>query len=161
MHVVAVLYLINQKGFKVQCRKLAKAMDKLAGTLENLQKPNGPNGVSSKKDQEAHKLELAHTQEMLKEAWKAHNKAVAKMHELLRNLLSSDLQSQWDQICCKIHKRDLLAGLNGQMTTGRRPHLWTASQDCLELQTKLRSMLLYLDLFLYVFTSTYVPTVPA
>jgi hypothetical protein len=42
----------------VQCRKLAKTVDKLAGTLENLQKPNGLKGAGSKEDQEAHKLEL-------------------------------------------------------------------------------------------------------
>jgi hypothetical protein len=43
-HVTAVLRLINQKGLNMQCRKLAKTVDKLAGTLENLQKPNGPKG---------------------------------------------------------------------------------------------------------------------
>jgi hypothetical protein len=49
--------------------------------------------VQVKEDQEACRLELIRTQEMFKEARKAHNKAVAKMYKLLRNLLSSDLQS--------------------------------------------------------------------
>jgi hypothetical protein len=44
-HVVTVLHLINQKGLNVQCRKLAKPVDKVARTLENLQKPVGPKGV--------------------------------------------------------------------------------------------------------------------
>jgi hypothetical protein len=43
----------------VQCRKPAKTVDKFAGTLENLQKLNGPKGAISKEDQEAHKLELS------------------------------------------------------------------------------------------------------
>jgi hypothetical protein len=46
-HVVTVLHLINQKGLDVQCRKLAKTIDKLAGILENLQKLNGPKVLSS------------------------------------------------------------------------------------------------------------------
>jgi hypothetical protein len=41
-HVVAVLHLINQIRLNVQYRKLAKTAGKLAGTLENLQEPNGP-----------------------------------------------------------------------------------------------------------------------
>ncbi len=82
----------------MQCRKLAKAFNKLAGTLENLQKPTGLKGASSKEDQETHKLEILHTQEILEEAQKAHNKAVAKTYEHLRNLLSSDPQSQWDWV---------------------------------------------------------------
>jgi hypothetical protein len=36
-------------------------------------KPNGPKGASSKEDQEACKLELSQTQEMLEEAQKAHD----------------------------------------------------------------------------------------
>jgi hypothetical protein len=98
-HIVTVLCLINQKGLNMQCRKLAKAVDKLAETLENLQKPTGPKGATSKDDQKSPKVEIAHTQQMLQEAQKAHNKAVAKTYKLLRNLLSGDPQSQWDQVC--------------------------------------------------------------
>jgi hypothetical protein len=58
-HVIAVLCLINQKRLNVLCRKLAKTVDKLTGTLENLQRLNGPKGASSKEDQEACKLELS------------------------------------------------------------------------------------------------------
>ena len=67
--MVTVLRRINQKGLYVQSRKLAKTVDKLAGTLENVQKPNGPKGACSKEDQEARKLEFGQTQEMLKDAW--------------------------------------------------------------------------------------------
>jgi hypothetical protein len=78
-HVVAVLHLINQKGLNLQCRKLAKTVDMLARTRENLQKSSGPMGLSSKEEKDARKFELVHIQEMLKEVWKAHGKAVAKM----------------------------------------------------------------------------------
>jgi hypothetical protein len=57
-----------------------QTVDKLAGTLENLQSSSGPKGLSSKKDQVAHKLELSQTQEMLKEAHKAHSEDVAKTY---------------------------------------------------------------------------------
>jgi hypothetical protein len=35
----------------------------------------------------------------------------------------------------KMHKHDSWAGVNGQVNTGRHPHLWTAFQDSLELHT--------------------------
>ncbi len=133
-HVVMVLCLINQKGLNMQCRMLAKAVNKLAGLLENFQKPTEPKvAVSSKEDQESRKLEILHNQEMLIEAQKDQNKIVAKMYKLLRNLLSGDLHSQWDQVCREKHERDSWARVNDQMTTGRHPRLWTAFQDCLEL----------------------------
>jgi hypothetical protein len=50
----------------VQCRKLAKAVDKLPGMLKNLLKAAGSKTtVSSKDDVEAHNLEIEHTQQML------------------------------------------------------------------------------------------------
>jgi hypothetical protein len=36
-HIAGVLCLISQRGLNVQCRKQAKAVDKLARTLKNLQ----------------------------------------------------------------------------------------------------------------------------
>ncbi len=111
-----VLHLINQKGLDVQCRKLAKTLDNLAGTLENLQKSIGPMGLSSKEDQEACKVEIKQNQEMLEKAQKNCDKAVAKSYELFKNLLL-------DWIYCKIHEHDLWAGVNGQVTMGRHPHM--------------------------------------
>ncbi len=43
-----------------------------------------PKGLSSKEDQLAHKVEIKQTQEMLEEARKLHNKAVAKTYGILR-----------------------------------------------------------------------------
>jgi hypothetical protein len=40
-HIVAILCTIKQKGLKAQCRKLAKAADKLTGTSKNLLKAAG------------------------------------------------------------------------------------------------------------------------
>ncbi len=93
-HVVTVLHLINQKGLDVLGRKLAKAVDKLARTLENLHKAVGTKGVVPKDEMESHKLEIGQTQEMLQEAQKTQDKAIAKTKKLLRNLLSGDAQSQ-------------------------------------------------------------------
>ncbi len=79
--LIVVLLLINQKELDVQCRRMAKAVDKLAGTLENLQKPAWPKGATSNDEQESCKVEVAHSQEMLQEARKAHNEAVAKTNK--------------------------------------------------------------------------------
>ncbi len=70
---------------------------------------------------------------MLQEAQKAHDKAIAKMYKQLRNLLSSNAHSQWDCVCREMHKRDLWAAVNGQVTKGRCPRTWTSFLDCLEL----------------------------
>jgi hypothetical protein len=70
---------------------------------------------------------------MLQEAQKAHNKAITKSYKQLRNLLSGDTQSQWDCVCCKMHKRDSWAAMNGQVTKGRRPRMWMSFLDCLKL----------------------------
>ncbi len=82
---------------------------------------------------QARKVEIEQTQQMLQEARKAHDKAIAKTYKQLRNLLSGDAQSQWDFICGEMHKRDSCAAVNGQVTKGRRPRTWMSFQDCLEL----------------------------
>ncbi len=70
---------------------------------------------------------------MLQEAQKAHNKAIAKLYEQLRNLLSGNAQSQWDCVCHEMHEHDLWAAVNGQVTKGRCPRMWTSFLDCLKL----------------------------
>jgi hypothetical protein len=55
------------------------------------------------------------------------------LYEQLRKLLSGDAQSQWDCICREMHKRDLWAIGNGQVTKGRRLRTWMSFLDCLEL----------------------------
>jgi hypothetical protein len=70
---------------------------------------------------------------MLQDTQKAHNKAIAKTYEQLRNLLSGNAQSQWDRICREMHKGDSWAAVNGQVTRGRRPQTRTSFLDCLEL----------------------------
>ncbi len=71
-------------------------------------------------DVQAHKVEIEQTQQLLQDFQKAHDKAIAKVYEQLRNLLSSDPQSQLDRVYHKMHERDLWAGVNGQVTKGRR-----------------------------------------
>ncbi len=67
------------------------------------------------------KVEIEQTQQMLQESQKAQDKAIAKLYEQLRNLLSGNAQSQWGCVCCKLHKHDLWAAVNGQVTKGKRP----------------------------------------
>jgi hypothetical protein len=95
-HIIAAIRIIKQKGLDVQCRKLGKAVVKRTRTFKDLLKAAGSRDtVSLDNDVEARKLEIKETQKMLQEAQKQHNKVVAKMYEQLRNLLPSDLQSQW------------------------------------------------------------------
>ncbi len=62
------------------------------------------------------KVEIEQTKQMLHEAKKAHNKAIAKSYEKMRHLLSDNAQSQWDRVCHKMHERDSWAAVNNQMT---------------------------------------------
>ena len=67
------------------------------------------------------KVEIEQTLSMLQEAQKAHDKAIVESYKQLRNLLSSNAQSQWDCVCCKMHERDSWAAVNSHLTKGRRP----------------------------------------
>ena len=77
-HIIAFLYLINQKGLNKQCKDYNKEMKTASAALGALkQKSIGPAESSSKKDQEAQrhelealKIEKAQTQEMLKASTK-------------------------------------------------------------------------------------------
>jgi hypothetical protein len=71
-------------------------------------------------DVTARNLEIEQTSQMLQEAQKAHDKAIAKTYKQLRNLLSVDAQSQWDHVCCEMHERNLWVEVNGQVTKGKR-----------------------------------------
>jgi hypothetical protein len=55
-------------------------------------------------------------------------------YKQLRILLPDDAQSQLDCVYRKMQERDLLAGVNSQVTKGRHPRTWMSFQDCLELQ---------------------------
>jgi len=70
---------------------------------------------------------------MLATASKQYNKAVAATYELLRNLLASKPQTQWDRVIREMHERDLWAGPNGKKHNGKQPKGYKAFLDCLEL----------------------------
>jgi hypothetical protein len=98
--IVAVFQIINQKGLPKKCRMLAKAVVKRFEVLKNLLQATGSQDtVLANVDVQARKVEIDQTQKMLQEAQKAHHKAIAEMYKQLRNLLSSDAQSQWDRVC--------------------------------------------------------------
>jgi hypothetical protein len=133
-HVVAVLCIIKQKGLPRKCRVLAKAVVRQSKALKNLQEAmESRDTVSTSVDVQARKVEIEQAVQMLQESQKAHNKAIAKTYKQLRNLLSGDAQSQWDCVCREMHKRDLWAAVNGQVTKGGRPQTWMSFLDCLEL----------------------------
>ncbi len=107
VHIVAVLQVIEQKGLPKKCRVLTKAVVRRYEALKNLQESaESQDTVSATVDVTACKVEIEQTQQMLQEAQKAHDKAIAKLYKQLRNLLSSNAQSQWDHICREMHEHD-------------------------------------------------------
>jgi hypothetical protein len=113
---------------------LAKAVSRRSEVFKNLQEATGSQEtISTSMDVTARKVEIEQTLQMLQEAQKAQDKAIAKTYYQLRNLLSGDPQSQWDHVYHEMHKRDSWAAVNGQVTKGRRLQTWTSFQDCLEL----------------------------
>ncbi len=83
---------------------------KLTRTFKDLLKaPGSKDTVLLVNDMEARKLEIKETQKMLQEALKQHDKAIAKTYKQLRNLLTGDMQSQWDCVSREKHERDLWA----------------------------------------------------
>jgi hypothetical protein len=134
LHIVAVLQVIEQKGLPKKCQVLAKAVARRSEALKNLQEAvESRDTVLTSVDVTARKVEIERTHQMLQDAQKAHNKAITKSHEQLRNLLYGDAQSQWDCVCRKMHERDSWAAVNGQVAKGRRLQTWMSFLDCLEL----------------------------
>ncbi len=121
-HIFAVLRVIEQKGLPKKCRVLAKVVARRSEELKNLQEAaESRDTISTSVDVMARKVEIEQTSQMLQEAQKAHNKAIAKTYEQLRNLLSGNAQSQLDHVCREMHEHDLWAAVNGQVTKGRHP----------------------------------------
>jgi hypothetical protein len=134
VHIVAVLQVIEQKGLPKKCRVLAKAIARRSKALKNLQEATeSRDTVATSVDVTSRKVEIEQTIQMLQEAQKAHNKAIADSYEQLRNLLSGNAQSQWDCICREMHERDSWAAVNGQVTKGRCLQMWMSFLNCLEL----------------------------
>ena len=68
-------------------------------SLDRRQMSIGPHGSSSKKAQDNLEAQTKMAKELSVQASKQYNKAVANTNELLRYLLASKPQTQWDQIC--------------------------------------------------------------
>jgi hypothetical protein len=133
-HIVAVLRIIEQKGLPKKCRVYAKAVAKRQAVLKNLQEASEPQDtVLTSVDVAACKVGIEQTTQMLQESQRAHDKAITESYKQLRNLLSSDTQSQWDRVCREMHKNDSWAAVNGKITKGRHPRTWMSFLDCLEL----------------------------
>ncbi len=133
-HIVAVLQVIEQKGLPKKCQVLAKAVARRSEAMKNLQEAaESRDIILTSVDVTAHKVEIEQTNQMLQEAQEAHDKTIAESYKQPRNLLSSDAQSQWDCVCSKVHKHDLWAAVNGQVTKGRCPRMWMSLLDSLEL----------------------------
>jgi hypothetical protein len=81
-HIVAVLYIIEQKGLPKKCRILAKAVVRRSEALKNLQEDAySRETVSMSVDVTARKVEIEQTQQILQEAQKAHDKVIAQATE--------------------------------------------------------------------------------
>ncbi len=133
-HIVAVLRIIEQKGLPKKCRVYAKAVAKWQAALKNLQEASEPrDAVLTSVDITDCKVEIEQTTQMLQEAQRAHDKAIAESYEQLRNLLTGDAQFQWDSVCRETHENDSWAAVNGKITKGTRPRTWMSFLDCLEL----------------------------
>jgi hypothetical protein len=90
-HIVAVLRVIEQKRLPKKCQVFTKAVVSRSEALKNLQKTaKSRDTVLTSVDIMACKVEIEQTNQMLHEAQKAHNKAIAESYEQLRNLLSSN-----------------------------------------------------------------------
>ncbi len=78
-HIIAVLRIIDQKGLPKKCRMLAEAIVRRSDALRNLQEAAGSQDtILTNIDVTAGKVEIEQTQQMLQEAQKAHNEAIAK-----------------------------------------------------------------------------------
>jgi hypothetical protein len=83
-HIVAVLRVIEQKGLPKKCQVLAKTFARWSEALKNLQEAaECQDTVSTSVDVTARKVEIEQTTQMLQEAQKARDKAIAELYEHL------------------------------------------------------------------------------
>jgi hypothetical protein len=79
VHIVAVLQVIEQKGLSKKCRVLAKAVARRSEVLKNLQEAaESRDTILTTVEVTARKVKIDQTHQMLQEAQKAHNKAIAE-----------------------------------------------------------------------------------
>ncbi len=126
-HILAVLHLMNQKGLGMRCRKLAKSAAKLAGTLENLQKPNGPQGSSSKEDQEA--CIVRDAPRSLEGSQRGCCQDVGASEEPPVQQSADPMGSGF----LRDVKARIVSCSEWSNDQRKHPHLWIALRDCLEL----------------------------
>ena len=108
--------MIELKGMPKKCRVIAKVVARRSEALKNLQEAaESRDTISTSVDVTARKVEVEQTTQMLQEAQKAHDKAIAGSYEQLRNLLSGNAQSQLDCVCRKMHERDSWTAVNVQV----------------------------------------------
>ncbi len=80
-HIVAVLRVIEQKGLPKKCQVLAKAVVRWSKALKNLQDAvESQETILTSVDVTARKVEIDQMVQMLQEAQKAHNKAIANTY---------------------------------------------------------------------------------
>jgi hypothetical protein len=81
MHIVTVLQVIEQKELPKKCQVLAKAVARQSKALKNLQEAvESRDTVLTSVDVTARKVEIEQTSQMLQEAQKAHDKAIAESY---------------------------------------------------------------------------------
>jgi hypothetical protein len=91
-HILAVLYVIKQRGLDSRCRKLKKAVLRQSKMFRNLLETAGSRDtVSMNVDFMARKVEIKQAQQLLQDFPKAYDKAIAKVYEQLQKLLSGRL----------------------------------------------------------------------
>ncbi len=92
--------MIEQKGIPKKCQVFAKAIARRSEAFKNLQEAaESRDTISTSVDITARKVKIEQTHQMLQEAQKAYDKAIAELYEQLGNLLSGNAQSQWDCVC--------------------------------------------------------------
>jgi hypothetical protein len=90
-HIVAVLRIIKQKGLQKKCCMYTKAVAKRQAASKNLQEASeSQDTILTSVDVMACKVEIEQTTQMLQESQRAHDKAITKSYEQMRNLLSGD-----------------------------------------------------------------------
>ena len=93
-YIDAVLQVIEQKRLPKKCQVLAQAVARRPEALKNLKEAaESWDTILISVDVTARKVEIEQTTQMLQEAQKAHDKAIAESYEQLRNLLFEEAQS--------------------------------------------------------------------
>ncbi len=130
VHVIAVLWLVEQKGAATEVKEAFAALVKVRKKMSPFFNfPEDETGV----EKEARKKKLSNLNKSLKAKKSFAVKQAQKAYKLFHCFVVGEAQMQWDRIINKMHTKNPWIGMNSKSSKGICVNSWISFMDCIEL----------------------------